>query len=313
MKTSGLLAAIFLLTSCASIVGTRTTQQRSYRPQVSNVAPMMKTAPLNGPRKRLLVLPFLDNDPKHSFAVAEQARRSVVQSLLLSGQFLVVKNSDFPRDLNQLKSTRNYNLATISKTAKGLGIAGVVEGTIIEIKARRLSDQVGVFRKVRAQVEAKVRIRVMAAKTGREVMDEIKTATVRAETTQVGEYQVNDRQLKEDPKLIQRVIEKAFRGTIMQITLALDKLEWEGRIALVKGERIYLNAGRLSGLQVGDILKVMEDGEEVFDPETGSLIGRVPGRMKGTVELISYFGKDGAIGIIHSGSGFAENDRVELY
>ena len=84
-------------------------------------------------------------------------------------------------------------------------------------------------------------------------------------------------------------------------------------MALVKGDRIYLNAGRISGIQIGDILKVTEDGEDVYDPESGSLIGRVPGRLKGTVEVVSYFGKDGAIGIVHSGSGFHENDRVELY
>jgi hypothetical protein len=28
---------------------------------------------------------------------------------------------------------------------------------------------------------------------------------------------------------------------------------------------------------------------------------------------VSYFGKDGAIAILHSGAGITENDRVELY
>jgi hypothetical protein len=129
----------------------------------------------------------------------------------------------------------------------------------------------------------------------------------------VGKYESSDRFLEEDPKLIQEVTQKAFQGTVGQIQRAIDKIDWEGRIALVKADRIYLNAGRLSGLQIGDILKVMEKGEEVYDPETGMLIGRVPGRMKGTVEIVSYFGKDGAIGIIHSGSGFEENDLVEMY
>ncbi|MDZ4084592.1 MAG: hypothetical protein U1E10_16745, partial [Bdellovibrionales bacterium] len=93
----------------------------------------------------------------------------------------------------------------------------------------------------------------------------------------------------------------------------VEKLSWEGRVALVKGERVYLNAGRLSGLQVGDILRISEEGEDVHDPETGNYIGRVPGRLKGTVEIVSYFGRDGAIAVLHSGSGFRENDLVELY
>ena len=35
--------------------------------------------------------------------------------------------------------------------------------------------------------------------------------------------------------------------------------------------------------------------------------------MKGTLEVISFFGTDGSIAVIHSGSGFRENDKVELY
>jgi hypothetical protein len=82
---------------------------------------------------------------------------------------------------------------------------------------------------------------------------------------------------------------------------------------MISGERVYVNAGRLSGLQVGDILKVTEEGDDVYDPDTGRFIGTAPGRLKGTIEVVSYFGKDGAIAVIHSGSGFQENDRVELY
>ncbi len=93
----------------------------------------------------------------------------------------------------------------------------------------------------------------------------------------------------------------------------MEKLSWEGRVAAVAGERIFVNAGRLSGLQVGDILKITDEGDDVYDPETGRFIGTAPGRLKGTVEVVSYFGKDGAIAVVHSGSGFQENDRVELY
>ena len=84
-------------------------------------------------------------------------------------------------------------------------------------------------------------------------------------------------------------------------------------MALIEGSRIFLNAGRISGLNMGDILKVTAKGEEIYDPESGDFIGTAPGRMKGTLEVVSYFGTDGAIAVVHSGSGFRENDSVELY
>jgi hypothetical protein len=88
---------------------------------------------------------------------------------------------------------------------------------------------------------------------------------------------------------------------------------WEGRIASVQGERIFLNVGKISGLAAGDLLRVVDEGEEIYDTESGSFIGKSPGRLKGTLEVVSFFGQDGAIAVIHSGGGFRENDRVELY
>src|SRR5690606_25714789 len=99
-------------------------------------------------------------------------------------------------------------------------------------------------------------------------------------------------------------VRKAFVSSVPNVLRAVEKLSWEGRVAMVAGERIFVNAGRLSGLQIGDILKVTEEGEDVYDPETGRFIGTAPGRLKGTIEVVTYFGKDGAIAVIHSGSGF---------
>jgi len=82
---------------------------------------------------------------------------------------------------------------------------------------------------------------------------------------------------------------------------------------MINGDRIFLNVGRISGVQVGDLLRVTEEGEEVFDPQTGVFIGKSPGRLKGTLEVTSYFGQDGSIAVLHSGANFKENDRVEQY
>ncbi|MGE3759295.1 MAG: hypothetical protein AB7H97_16135, partial [Pseudobdellovibrionaceae bacterium] len=123
----------------------------------------------------------------------------------------------------------------------------------------------------------------------------------------------DDKNVEASAKTIERLMGQAFVTLIPRLTASMDKLVWEGRVAMVQGERIFLNVGRISGLNIGDIVKVNDEGDDVYDPQTGSLIGKVPGRLKGTLEVISYFGADGAITLVHSGSGFKENDRVELY
>ena len=57
----------------------------------------------------------------------------------------------------------------------------------------------------------------------------------------------------------------------------------------------------------------MTEGQEVYDPETGALIGVSKGELKGTLEVIDYFGPDGAIAILHSGGSVLEGDYVTLY
>lgn len=266
------------------------------------------------PRHRVLVLPFLDERLDRAQAVAEAARQVMVRELANTRQFVLVSPSDFPQDPKKfLSEEREYDLAQVAKIASSMGIGAVIEGKVLDIKARRLGDTVGLIRQSKAQVQVQVRIRMYGGKNGKEILNEVRSAEVDSTTTRVGETNETAKALAEDPELVRQGVRKAFLGTVPNIVRAIEKLQWEGRVAMVSGERIFINAGRLSGLQIGDILKITEEGDDVYDPETGRFIGTAPGRLKGTVEVVSYFGKDGAVSIVHSGSGFRENDRVELY
>ena len=307
-----LVVAAGLFASSCSLVDTRA-NQRSLRPETRDVSYAARDSGDQNPRKRIMVLPFLDGTGGRSDGAAKVAREAFIRGLKRTDDFVIVSTADFPKDPSTFIKNGEYDLEAMGKIGGGLGLAGIVDGKVLEIKARRVGDAVGVVREIRAKVSATVQLRMVNTKNGSMLMNETRTADVEETTTRVGERSFSDRNLENDPKLIESVVTEAFRTTLPKISQAVEKQSWEGRVAMVKGDRIYLNAGRLSGLNLGDILKVTEEGEDVYDPENGSLIGKVPGRLKGTVELVSYFGKDGAIAIVHSGSGFRENDRVELY
>lgn len=263
------------------------------------------------PRHRVLVLPFLDEKPDRSKKISEAARQVLVRELAHTHQFLVVAMEDFPQDPKKFITTeQEYDLPAISRIAAKMGVAAVIEGKILEVHARRAGDSMGLIRQVKAQVDTKTRLRVYAGKNGKELLNEIRSASEDVTSTHLLD---TSGALADDPELVKQSVRKAFLSGLPNLVKAIEKLGWEGRVAMVSGEKIYVNAGRLSGLQIGDILKITEDGDDVYDPETGRFIGTAPGRLKGTVEVVSYFGKDGCITVIHSGSGFQENDRVELY
>jgi hypothetical protein len=302
-----LAAAFYQLIGCVS------------EPSLMPAKKQIKDVPLqarkedSAPRKRIVVLPFLDTSETRPQSLRDQARSTFIKELNNTGQFIAVDSSDLKLEPDKQIKDGNYLFPEISKAAASLGVSVLLEGKIMDIKVSRKADPVGIFRQMKTRFEASVRVRMATARSGKEFYNTVKTVTLEEAQTRVGENVTADKMLKTNPELVERLITDAFLDFINQLALAMDKITWEGRIAMINGERIFLNVGRISGLQVGDILKVSEEGEEVYDPQTGNYIGKSYGRMKGTVEVISYFGQDGAIALVHSGAGFKENDKIELY
>lgn len=265
------------------------------------------------PRKRLMILPFLDDSEKRPQELRDRARNAFIMDLNRSGDVIAIDSKELNLDLNKLMSGGQYKLQEIAKTAQAMGVNAVLEGKVLDIRIKRSADSVGIVRQMATTFEVVAQVRVVTGRAGKEVFNTVKTVTVEDRGTRVGERVETDKFLANNPEMIEVIVKDAFLDFTPQVLGSLEKVSWEGRIAAINGDRIYLNVGRVSGLQVGDLLKVIEEGDDVYDPESGTHIGRVPGRLKGTLEVISYFGNDGAISIIHSGSGFRENDRVELY
>lgn len=306
MKKIGLVFLIVSVFGCSAL---RPIQRSNGEPEYRDVP--VEARGIEGVRHRVMVLPFIDENLNRSVEASKAARESFLRELGRSGQFVIVSLSDFPGDPKEfLKEGQEYDLTRLSRVASPLGVTAVIEGKILDLKAKKMGDAVGVFRQEKALVEAQVRLRVVAGRSGREIFNQTATAKEEATATQVGS---RSRISAEDPELVMESTRRAYMSLLPEVIQAIDKLNWEGRVAMVSGEKVYINAGRLSGIQVGDILKVTEEGAEIFDPETGRFIGTAPGRMKGTLEVISYFGKDGAVSVIHSGNGFKENDLVQLY
>jgi len=307
-----ILALSLALIACSSSEKAEENQPKETKKQIKDV-PAQARKDDQSPRKRIMVLPFLDVSESRPQELRDKARDTFIREINNTGRVIVVDSRDLKMDLTKAMVSGDYVLKDISKQAADLGATILMDGKIMDIKVSRKADPVGIFRQMKTKFEASVRIRMVISKSGKEIFNTVKTVTLEEAQTRVGENASADRMLKTNPELIEKLVTDAFLDFQPQILASLDKIAWEGRVAMISGERIFLNVGRLSGLQVGDILKVTEDGEEIFDPQTGNFIGKSQGRLKGTLEVISYFGQDGTVTIIHSGSGFKENDRVELY
>jgi len=283
-------------------------------PQLRDVPYSARDFKMEEPRRRVFVLPFLYSLGENPGAISQAARDGFVDQLVRTRQFVILNNNDLASDFSKMvDESLEYNISEFLSQAEKTGAAAIIEGKVLEIRARKSGDPVGVFRKTQVRVDASIRIRVISASSGREILNVARTNTIETSSTSVGANEPAANWLDQDPSLVREAVSKGFQALVPDVTLAVRKLAWEGRIAQVNGDRIYINAGRVSGLQVGDILKVLDQGEPIFDPATGVLIGRAPGRMKGTLEIVNYFGQDGSVTVVHSGANFQKNDVVEMY
>jgi len=113
--------------------------------------------------------------------------------------------------------------------------------------------------------------------------------------------------------MVKMAIRNAMTQGVPDVIRAIEKLQWQGRIAKVIGDKVYVDAGKASGLVVGDILKVLTPGDDIYDPQTGAFLGRTQGQLKGTIEVVDFLGTDGAVTEIHTGGNFRAEDIVQLY
>jgi len=81
----------------------------------------------------------------------------------------------------------------------------------------------------------------------------------------------------------------------------LDGMDWFCRIAKVEGENVYMNAGKLTGLKVGDVMEVFRPGG------SGEL-----GEAKGKIQISAFFGIDASMGRLIQGTNPDVNDILRL-
>jgi hypothetical protein len=104
--------------------------------------------------------------------------------------------------------------------------------------------------------------------------------------------------------------EEKAKGKAIDLTIAdlstrlskeLDGLDWFCRIAKIDEEEVYLNAGSLTGLKVGDMLDVITPGQP----------GR-QGETKGKIRISACFGIDASMGRLIQGKKPDANDILKL-
>jgi hypothetical protein len=264
------------------------------------------------PKKRLVVFDFWNDTPVKQTDLGAFASDELRRGLFLSQRVIL------PPDLKTELTTEDFvqgnkvRVAQLIREGRKLGVSVLVIGRITRVVFRQKGDDIGLFRQKQSLAAVDVELKTFDVSAGREIMATAKSGEA-SSNAMVAFEGGNMESPAYRAELTKFALRNAIGPAVPEVIRAIEKLTWQGRVAKVSGNRIYINSGKASGLVIGDILKVLTPGDDIYDPTTGAFLGRTQGQLKGTLEVVDFLGTDGAVTEIHTGGNVQVSDLVQLY
>jgi len=228
---------------------------------------------------KLVVLEFLDRTTQGKGRLSVVVTQEVASQLEKSGAAVLVDGEVVKKSVGKLDAEYLTQPSSLRSLRTLLGVHGLVTGSVEDLMlAPGTKEQEAVAVTV---IEA----RLFDTETGMVIR------SLRGENPVFASLASGD--FSRD-KAVRKAVTVALDGVIEGIVRGLSGLEWSTTVASVDGKRIYLNAGKASGLKEGDILAVFNPGKPVVHPVTKVPLGIAPGSLKGTVKVAGFFGVDAA-------------------
>lgn len=248
---------------------------------------------------KVVVVEFQDNTKKGGRGLGALVTQQLNEQLEKSGAVVLVTIDAVKKSLGRTDTGFLSTPSALWKLRALLGAQSLVTGTIQDaLVGTGTRPQGG-----EAMAVTKMEVTVFDTETGniiRSIQGENPIYASRA----VGE-------LSEDKALL-KAIDFALEGVTDGIIRGLANLEWSTSVASVEGSKIYLNAGKSTGLKIGDVVEVYGLGRLMKHPVTGVSLGRLPGKLKGKAKVTEFLGIDASQTDIVSGGGITTGDLVKL-
>ncbi len=248
-----------------------------------SMASLQKPASVNpspGLKRRVLVLPTSGATDPQSEQIAERVTSRLITNLESTGMIICVdpQSIGFRGDVAQPRAMRDLDELH--------GIQAVVQGSLFDSPA--VSNK-------------KISFTVYNAETGlilRQLTGSAAFLTRGQDATSNAERN--------------KAIDLGIEPIAQDVVKPILSLDWHARVASTEQGKIFINAGRLSGLEKGDILEVYASGGEVMDAATKTPLGKMKGDYRGEIEVIEFVGTDASWAKSRRGDKFAPTDLVYL-
>ena len=255
-------------------------------------------------KRKICVMDFEDRTGLHGEKYGEFAALRLFQELETTQKMVLVDKEVVWEALARegIEPEGILEPHAMKKAHRLLGIQAFITGSISDLRLKS-SPPVGDSGIKSSMASARIELRLIDASTGNllRTFIEMNPSFTSVETG-----------LHSDHRSILKAIDYDVVRVVDAMLRYLDFLEWSSTVARVEDEKVYINAGRLTGLRVGVILDVYEPGQEIINPITKFSLGWATGQRKGKVMVTHLFGVDASIAKPINGAGFTANDIIKI-
>ncbi|MBP8626342.1 MAG: hypothetical protein KBI10_06595 [Syntrophorhabdales bacterium] len=247
-------------------------------------------------KRRVIVLPIADQTNYKEEHLGELATRRLISRLEGTGAIVCV-------DPNIINLSGSLTTPESMKVLNELyGVQAIIKGVLSDIYTSSTKIE-GKDDKETSFAISRISVEIYNTETGI-ILKQLAGRNPVFLTKEKGDLSSEKAKIKAIDLSIEVIAEDLLK--------AILSLDWHARIASIENGKIYINAGRLSGLEKGDTLEVYSPGEQVVDSKTQTPLGKIKGSFKGEIEVSELFGVDASWAKIKKGGNFSPTDLVYL-
>jgi len=242
-------------------------------------------AKCKGLKKSITVYKFEPKAPGSRSEVGDTLTDMLQTALVNTGCFIVVERAELEQIMKEQKLAEQGKTAPSSAAKAGslVGAQVIVMGAITAFEEQERGGAIGGITRsgrvggiITNKAKVTLDMRLVDTTTG----EILQTATASGDASQtgaliggipVGDIKIGTAAWQKTP--IGNAAREAIENAVKIILDKMITLPWQAKIAQVKEEKIYINAGENAGMKVGDSYYVYSVGEPITDPDTGSILG----------------------------------------
>jgi len=284
MKKIVITAVALSLAACTSATREKVNTLPVSQPSISPVLAQSAEKTL----KRVVAIARFSDETKrgngflldqNTDRLGKQASDILSARLTDTNKFIMLERAD----LDKLIAENNFSGEQMQKTGSDF----LIVGSVSEF-GRSTTSEVGVFSRNKIQLAtATVNVRLINTKTGQIVYAEEATGEARVEANTVlgvGERAAYDTAIND------KALSAAISKLVSNISENLLDAPWQAYLVGQQDGFYLMTGGQTQGLKVGDSFKVLTQGKQVKNPQTGMMIS-LPGKQQAVLRVSAFVGE----------------------